>query len=75
MNIYTVCTDDGEFQVEAAELTAEVEKERKISYLLAFDENGQAIAYFENVHYYIKHGENNKIRYYAYTGEWERLIL
>lgn len=75
MNIYTVCTDDGTFQVEAAELTTEVEKERKISYVLAFDENGQAIAYFENVHYYIKQGENNKIRYYAYTGEGERLIL
>ena len=40
MNIYTVCTDDGSFQVEAAELTAEVEEKRGISYLLAFDENG-----------------------------------
>ena len=75
MNIYTVCTDDGSFQVEAAELTAEVEEKRGISYLLAFDENGDAIAYFENVHYYIKHGENNKIKYYAYTGEGEKLIL
>lgn len=75
MNIYTVCTDDGEFQVEAAELEVNVENERKVSYLNAFDEKGESIAYFENVHYYIKHGENNKIRYYAYTGEGERLIL
>lgn len=56
-------------------MEANVEKERKVSYLVAFDENGNAIAYFENVHYYIKHGENNKIRYYAYTGEGENLIL
>ena len=75
MNIYTVCTDDGEFQVEAAELEVNIEKERSISYLNAFDENGESIAYFENLHYYIKHGENNKIRYYAYTGEGEKLIL
>ena len=75
MNIYTVCTDDGSFQVEAAELSVEVEEERGRSCLLAFDENEEAIAYFENVHYYIKHGENNKIKYYAYTGEGERLML
>ena len=59
MNKYTIHTMYGTFIVEAAELTAEVEKERKISYVLAFDENGQAVAYFENVYWYMKHGEHN----------------
>lgn len=75
MNKYSIYTAYGLFVVEAAELTAETDAERKISYVLAFDCDGEAIAYFENVHYYIKHGENNKIRYYAYTGEGEKLIL
>lgn len=75
MNIYTVCTEDGSFQVEAAEIEVKTDKERSVCYMVAFDENGEAIAYFENVHYYLKHGENNKIKYYAYTGEGEKLII
>lgn len=59
MNKYTICTMYGMFVVEAAELTAEVEAERKISYVLAFDCDGEAIAYFENVYWYMKQGEHN----------------
>lgn len=59
MNKYTICTMYGTFVVEAAELTAEVEEARKISYVLAFDCDGEAIAYFENVYCYMKQGEHN----------------
>lgn len=59
MNKYTISTMHGMFVIEAAELTAEVEKERKISYVLAFDCDGEAIAYFEDVYWYMKQGEHN----------------
>lgn len=59
MNKYSIYTAYGLFVVEAAELNAETDAERKISYVLAFDCDGEVIAYFENVYWYMKQSEHN----------------
>lgn len=48
-NIYYISTDYGKFQIEAAELQTEYDEKRNFTYVLAFDERGQACGYFERV--------------------------
>ena len=48
-NTYFISTDYGKFQIEAAELQTEYDEKRNFTYVLAFDERGQACGYFDRV--------------------------
>lgn len=61
-NIYYISTDYGKFQIEAAELETEYDEKGNFTYVLAFDEKGQACGYFDRVRWWTI-AENAKIEF------------
>ena len=62
MNKYVIGTEYGQYRVEAAELTTEYDKEGGFDYVMAFDENGQAVAYYKKVIWWMIINGQNKMR-------------
>ncbi len=62
MNKYIIVTEYGQYRVEAAELTTEYDKEGGFDYVMAFDENGQAVAYYKRVIWWMLISDQNKMK-------------
>ena len=62
MNKYIIETEYGRFIVEAAELTTEYDKEGGFDYVMAFDENGQVVAYYKKVIWWMIINGQNKMK-------------
>ncbi len=62
MNRYRIETEYGQFIVEAAEMTTEYDKEGGFDYVIAFDKNGQAVAYFKKVIWWMLISDQNKMK-------------
>lgn len=62
MNRYHIETEYGRFIVEAAEMTTEYDKEGGFDYVIAFDENGQAVAYYKRVRWWMLISDKNKMK-------------
>lgn len=62
MNRYLIETECGRFIVEAAEMTTEYDKEGGFDCVIAFDENGQAVAYYKRVRWWMLISDQNKMK-------------
>ena len=62
MNRYHIVTEYGQFVVEAAELMTRHDKEWGINYIIAYGENGQTVAYYQRVIWWMLISDKNKMK-------------
>lgn len=60
---YLIRTKIGDFEIVAAELETTYDENQHCNYVQAFDQNGQVIAYFEDVEFWLLVDGRQKMLY------------